>query len=105
MPKQCSFQSTSRAVRKIPIGCVVSRAVVQRVLVGTTEVCNMNWDQMEGQWKQMRGKMKEKWGKLTDSDWDQIAGKRDQFLGKLQERYGYSRDQAEKDLNEWESSE
>ncbi len=62
----------------------------------------MNADMLQGQWKQMKGKMKEKWGKLTDSDWDQIAGKRDQFIGKLQERYGYSRDQAEKDLDEWE---
>jgi uncharacterized protein YjbJ (UPF0337 family) len=64
----------------------------------------MNWDQMEGQWKQMKGKMKEKWGKLTDDDWNQIAGKKDQFLGKLQERYGYSRERAERDLEEWERS-
>ena len=64
----------------------------------------MNADMMQGQWKQIKGKMKEKWGKLTDSDWDQIAGKRDQLLGKLQERYGYSRDQAEKDLDEWEKA-
>ncbi len=62
----------------------------------------MNWDQVEGQWKQIKGSMKEKWGKLTDSDWDQVAGKRDQFLGKLQERYGYSREQAERDLSDWE---
>jgi uncharacterized protein YjbJ (UPF0337 family) len=65
----------------------------------------MNWDQVEGNWKQMKGKFKEKWGKLTDSDWDQIAGKRDQFIGKLQERYGYSREQAERDLGEWERTE
>jgi uncharacterized protein YjbJ (UPF0337 family) len=57
---------------------------------------------MEGQWKQLKGKMREKWGKLTDDDWDQVAGKRDQFLGKLQERYGYSREQAEKEYNDWE---
>jgi uncharacterized protein YjbJ (UPF0337 family) len=57
---------------------------------------------LQGQWKQVKGKMKEKWGKLTDDDWDMIAGKRDQMIGKLQERYGYSRDQAEKDLNDWE---
>jgi len=50
----------------------------------------------------MKGKMKEKWGKLTDSDFDVIAGKRDQFLGKLQERYGYTREQAERDLSDWE---
>jgi uncharacterized protein YjbJ (UPF0337 family) len=65
----------------------------------------MNWDQIEGQWKQAKGKMKEKWGKLTDSDWDVIAGKRDQFLGKLQERYGYSREQAERELANWEKAE
>jgi uncharacterized protein YjbJ (UPF0337 family) len=57
---------------------------------------------MEGQWKQMKGKMKEKWGKITDDDWDMIAGRRDQFMGKLQERYGYSREQAERELKEWD---
>jgi len=62
----------------------------------------MNWNQAEGQWKQMKGKVKEKWGKLTDDDLTQIAGKKDQFLGKLQERYGYSREQAERELSEWE---
>jgi uncharacterized protein YjbJ (UPF0337 family) len=67
----------------------------------TTEVLEMNWDQIEGQWKQMKGKMKERWGKLTDSDWDQIAGRRDQFLGKLQERYGYTREQAQREFDEW----
>ena len=62
----------------------------------------MNWDQVEGQWMQMKGKMKQKWAKLTDSDWEAIAGKRDEFLGKLQQRYGYSREQAERELNDWE---
>jgi uncharacterized protein YjbJ (UPF0337 family) len=62
----------------------------------------MNTDQMQGQWKQLKGKVKEKWGKLTDDDLDIIAGKRDQFIGKLQERYGYSREQAERDLTDWE---
>jgi uncharacterized protein YjbJ (UPF0337 family) len=62
----------------------------------------MNKDTMQGQWTQMKGKMKEKWGKLTDDDWDMIAGRRDQFLGKLQERYGYTREQAEREMNEWD---
>ena len=62
----------------------------------------MNTDQIKGNWKQFVGKAKEKWGKLTDDDWDSVAGKKDQFLGKLQERYGYSREQAEKDLSDWE---
>ena len=63
----------------------------------------MNADIMEGKWKQMRGQMKEWWGKLTDDDFDVIAGKRDQLLGRIQERHGISRDEAEKQVSDWES--
>jgi uncharacterized protein YjbJ (UPF0337 family) len=65
----------------------------------------MNWDQVEGKWKQMKGSVREKWGKLTDSDYELIAGNRDKFLGRLQERYGYTKDRAEKELDEWMESE
>ena len=63
----------------------------------------MNWDRIEGNWKQMTGKLKEKWGKLTDSDLDSIAGKRDQLAGKIQESYGVGKDEAERQLKDWES--
>jgi uncharacterized protein YjbJ (UPF0337 family) len=76
-------------------------AQVQRPPLGEIP---MNADILQGQWKQMKGKMKEKWGKLTDSDWDQVAGRRDQLIGKLQQHYGYTREQAEKDLDEWEKA-
>jgi len=65
----------------------------------------MNWDQVAGQWKQMKGRMRQKWAKLTDSDWEAIAGKRDELLGKLQQRYGYTREQAERELQEYERTE
>jgi len=64
----------------------------------------MNQDTLEGQWKQLKGKMREKWGMLTDDDWDKVAGKKDQLIGRLQERYGYSREDAERDYNEWEKA-
>jgi uncharacterized protein YjbJ (UPF0337 family) len=60
----------------------------------------MNWDQIKGNWKQFAGKVKEKWGKLTDDDLIVIAGKRDQLVGKLQQAYGYSKEQAEKEIDE-----
>jgi uncharacterized protein YjbJ (UPF0337 family) len=62
----------------------------------------MNSDQIEGNWKQLKGKMREKWGKLTDNDWETVAGKKDQLLGKLQERYGYTREQAERDYDDFD---
>jgi uncharacterized protein YjbJ (UPF0337 family) len=61
----------------------------------------MNWDRIEGNWKQMKGKAREQWGKLTDSDWDQVAGKKDQLVGRIQERYGISKDEAQKQADEW----
>jgi len=64
----------------------------------------MNWDRIEGNWKQMKGKVKEKWGKLTDDDLDVIAGKRDQRVGRIQESYGISRDEAERQVRDWETT-
>jgi len=61
----------------------------------------MNWDRIEGNWKQFKGHAREKWGKLTDSDWDQVAGKKDQLVGRIQERYGISKDEAQKQADEW----
>lgn len=63
----------------------------------------MNKDQIVGNWKQFKGKIKEQWGKLTDDDLDVAAGRRDQFLGRIQERHGIAREEAEKQLAEWES--
>jgi uncharacterized protein YjbJ (UPF0337 family) len=64
----------------------------------------MNWDTVKGDWKQFRGKVKEQWGKLTDDDLDRIEGKRDQLVGVVQKRYGIARDEAEKQLNEFETT-
>ncbi len=62
----------------------------------------MNTDTLKGNWKQLRGKAKERWGKLTDDDLDVVEGKRDQLVGRIQERYGMARDEAEKQVDEWE---
>lgn len=63
----------------------------------------MNWDQAAGNWKQMRGVVKQQWAKLTDDDLDKVAGKRDQLVGKIQHSYGIGKEEAEKQLNDWES--
>jgi uncharacterized protein YjbJ (UPF0337 family) len=62
----------------------------------------MNWDRAAGDWKQLKGKVKQKWAKLTDDDLTYVDGQRDQLLGRIQERYGIAKDQAEKQLKEWE---
>jgi uncharacterized protein YjbJ (UPF0337 family) len=61
----------------------------------------MNADILKGKWKEMKGKVKEKWGKLTDDDVTQIEGKEEKLLGFLQKRYGYTKEQAEKEYDEF----
>jgi uncharacterized protein YjbJ (UPF0337 family) len=64
----------------------------------------MNWDVIEGKWKQWKGKFRAKWGKLTDDDLAVIQGNRDRLLGKVQERYGIAKDEAERQVGEFERS-
>ncbi len=62
----------------------------------------MNWDQIEGKWTEMKGEIRKKWAKLTDDDMEYIGGNKDKLVGRLQQRYGNSKEQAERDLDEWQ---
>ena len=64
----------------------------------------MNWDRLEGNWKQVKGKLMERWGRITDDQLEIIAGKRDHLVGVLQESYGIAKDEAERQVKEWEKS-
>lgn len=62
----------------------------------------MNWDRIQGNWKRAVGHAREQWGKLTDDDFDVVAGRRDQLAGMIQQRYGVAKDEAERQLTEWQ---
>ena len=62
----------------------------------------MNKDIIEGNWKQLKGRVQAQWGKLTDDDLDVVEGRREQLAGKIQERYGLTREEAERQLKDWE---
>jgi uncharacterized protein YjbJ (UPF0337 family) len=62
----------------------------------------MNWDQIAGNWKQLKGRAKEQWARLTDDDLTLINGKRDQLIGRVQERYGIAKNEAERQVKDWE---
>lgn len=61
----------------------------------------MNSDQLQGKWTQLKGAVKEKWGKLTDDDLDMIAGREEQLMGRIQERYGITKEEASKQIKDW----
>jgi uncharacterized protein YjbJ (UPF0337 family) len=64
----------------------------------------MNWDRVEGSWNEFKGQVKQQWGKLTDDDLDVIAGRRDELVGRIQKAYGLARDEADRQVREWEKN-
>lgn len=62
----------------------------------------MNEDRIQGNWKQLAGKIKSKWGDLTDDDLTRAEGDYKYLVGKVQERYGIARDEAERQVKEFE---
>ena len=61
----------------------------------------MNWDRIEGNWKEFKGKAIAQWGKLTDDEVDRANGRRTELAGLIQQKYGKTREEAEKDIDDW----
>jgi uncharacterized protein YjbJ (UPF0337 family) len=64
----------------------------------------MNMDQAEGDWKILRGKIQQRWGKLTDDHLDIVNGRMEMIAGRVQQAYGISRDEAERQVQNWKRS-
>ena len=60
---------------------------------------------MKIEWKANGNRWRVRWSlagaKLTDDDLDVIEGQKDQLVGKVQERYGIAKDEAQKQVDEW----
>jgi uncharacterized protein YjbJ (UPF0337 family) len=63
----------------------------------------MNWEQIKGNWNQFSGQAKQQWGRLTDDDLTVIQGHRDELVGRIQKNYGITKEEAERQVNDWAS--
>lgn len=62
----------------------------------------MSWERIQGQWHDYKGRLRQRWGELTVKDLDDLAGARQEELsGKLQKIYGMSKEQADREVEEW----
>jgi len=62
----------------------------------------MEWDRISGNWAHWRRRIRERWGRLTNDELDLVAGRRDQLVGRIQKAYGLAREDAERQLRNWE---
>ena len=65
----------------------------------------MNINEIKGKLNVLKGNFKQKWGEFTDDDWKQIGGNKDKLLGMLQQKYGRSKEQAQREVDEFSKEE
>jgi len=61
----------------------------------------MNSQTLKGEWNQLKGSVKQKWAELTDDDLTHIEGSRDKLVGRLQERSGRTKEEVEREVDDW----
>ena len=61
----------------------------------------MNINEVKGKFNELKGNFKQKWGELTDDDWTYISGSKDKLLGILQQKYGRSKEQAQREVDDF----
>jgi uncharacterized protein YjbJ (UPF0337 family) len=64
----------------------------------------MNTDILKGNFKQLQGDIQKRWGKLTNDNIARTEGNRKKLVGVIQEQYGIARDEAEKQVKDFEDS-
>jgi len=64
----------------------------------------MDSDRIKGTWREIKGKVQERWGELTDDELDMIEGRQEQLVGIIQKHYGYAKEEAEREVEEWQRS-
>ena len=63
----------------------------------------MNWSNIETGWNEFKGSAKQQWGKLSDEQITATAGKRDYLSSRVQEAYSLSKEDAERQISDWQS--
>jgi nucleotide-binding universal stress UspA family protein/uncharacterized protein YjbJ (UPF0337 family) len=71
---------------------------------GRAQGAPREWEQIEANWQHHKASAKATWSKLSEAELDMIAGKRERLISKLEECYGMSRDDAEREVHNWQLS-
>jgi len=61
----------------------------------------MTWEQIEPHWKEFAGSAAAHWSKLTADDFEALTGVKGHLMGRIQKRYEVTRQEAERQVDEW----
>jgi uncharacterized protein YjbJ (UPF0337 family) len=62
----------------------------------------MDWERISGNWAHWRERIRGRWSRLTNDQLDKAAGRRDPLLMQIQDAYELTREEADRQLRNWE---
>jgi uncharacterized protein YjbJ (UPF0337 family) len=63
----------------------------------------MNWSNIETGWHDFKASAKQQWNKLSDEQINDTQGKREQLSVSVQQAYALNKDEAERQISDWQS--
>jgi uncharacterized protein YjbJ (UPF0337 family) len=63
----------------------------------------MNWSNIESGWNDFKANARQRWDKLTDDQVSDTLGKRDDLSSRVQQAYAVSKEEAERQISDWQS--
>ena len=87
-------------------GCATVRDAYDATAEKTGEVADdvansELWTSIEQNWNDLRAAASERWNELTEDDLDDIDGEREALVEDVQEYYGVTREEAERQVDDW----
>lgn len=74
------------------------------VLNKVSDAAETTHDVIADNWDAIKTDIQKKWAKLTNDNLEQINGNREKLTGAIQKQYGIARDEAERQMREWEKN-
>ena len=65
----------------------------------------MDWSAIESRWQEYKVAAKRQWDKLSEAQLSGTRGNREHLLKRVQEAYSLSRDEADRQLADWQDRE
>jgi uncharacterized protein YjbJ (UPF0337 family) len=62
---------------------------------------SISWTEVEKSWIDLKGRVQDRWDRLTELELEQIGGNYDRLVEKLQVKYDLTREQVEKEVEEF----
>ena len=63
----------------------------------------MDWSTIEGRWTEFKASAKQQWDKLSEEQITGTGGKRAYLAGRVQEAYSLSKEEAHRQISEWQA--